>query len=134
MDGDPRNGTIAAGCGIASDERARPTLFRERPAPAGAVRRAARSELEDESSFALAIQQAEDRRNAPGRGERRQFCEVVIVVSDDKKTWRDVEVFWRGPWRPALEGGIPRPTLSDLIEVGRQTGARIARSVLRSTI
>lgn len=92
-------------------------------------------ELEDEGSFALTIQQAEGvRRNAPGQGERRQICAVVIVVSNDGTNWRDAETYWRGPWRPSWEGGIPLPRQEDLIEVGRLNRARFARSQVRTTI
>jgi hypothetical protein len=114
-------------------------LFRE-PAPRAPIIRIAPRptrvvELEDEGSFATAIQQAEAvRRNAPGHGQRQQLVEVVIAVSDDQKNWRDAETFWRGAWRPSWEGGVPLPTKSDLVEVGRQTGARFARSQVRSTI
>jgi hypothetical protein len=114
-------------------------LFREPASHGPLIRVAPRPrrvvEMEDEGSFAVALQQAETaRRNAPGRGERRQVCEVVVVVSQDGKDWRDVEQFWRGPWRPSWEGGIPLPSVADLIEVARQTGARYARSQVRSTI
>lgn len=92
-------------------------------------------ELEDEGSFALTIQQAADvRRNARGSGDRAQRCVVVIVVSDDRKNWRDAQEFWTGPWRPTWEGGIPLPSTDDLIDVARRERARYARSVIRSTI
>jgi hypothetical protein len=92
-------------------------------------------ELEDEGSFATAIQQAEAiRRNAPGRGERRQLCEVVIQVGEREDAFRDVEVFWRGAWRPSWEGGVPLPSRDDLEEVARINRARFARSQVRFTI
>jgi hypothetical protein len=114
-------------------------LFRE-PVPRGPVIRIAPQpqrvvEMEDEGSFAVALQQAENvRRNARGQGERRQLVRAVILVSHDAKDWQDAAEFWRGPWRPSWEGGIPLPSVADLTEVARQTGARYARSQVRSTI
>lgn len=92
-------------------------------------------ELEDEGSFARAIQDAEAiKRNARGRGDPRQTVEVVIVVSNDKKTWRDAEVTYSGAWRSSLDGGLPQPTIDDLIDIGRKWGARYVKSIVRSTI
>src|SRR5688572_10006425 len=92
-------------------------------------------ELEDEGSFAIAMQQAADiRRNGKGPGDPRQIVTVVFQVSADKKTWHDVEIYWQGPWNATVDGSIPRPPLQDVIAVGRKYGAKYAQSQIRSVI
>ena len=100
-------------------------------------------EVEDEGSFALAIQHGrtshvdiviEVTNDQPGKRTRiEQFGPIRVSVPQGQR-WRVVERR-RERWRPQSEGGVQGiPDTAELTYIARKYGARYARVGLRAPL
>lgn len=131
------------------------------PGPAAPLVRVTRTphrelpEFEDVGSFGRVIDQMETiRRNAPGKGDRKQRVKVVILVTSDPETgraetfdvgrvrttlrlgrrWDRWATYWEGYWDDyqALRrrGKAPHPDDATLLREAAKAGARFARAAV----